>query len=611
MTYEYQSLVRELTTPTLPNFVSSCLSLVSSKSSARVLDVSYSLTETAFQSFGLLIPRHPTIFRPYNNQIKAVIRPYLASTLCDRHFVPLSLSESARCVAVLLYQTAAKNNSGEEWVKGVRALTNDLHGTVDQVYRAVVEDWESTAGYISQTVDVNQEVHGGSKSEEDLPAWNGIDAGVQRLVGMLRLLKEHFKHQTTAAVTIPVDVIVDLLTRLLSVVSATNAKGSSELLGVRLHPAIERNERDGLWAGLESIHVASLEIYLVLVNRLQHNFTSLAQRCLSQVAWVFSSHLRDEAFRSVVYQLVAKVLPLCGSSLDKSSVALLTPVIRACCKDFPVPDDGYRCRVREEGGKPPKNGSSANADTFLNNKVGSTTLVDSSGSVAHNAAMALLPFFMSDLPQEHLQGYLRATIDQTAILTHHRDAMLASVLNPFLGKNGRILPSILPHLCREFPNDPAVEALLRPRLPILRRGQTLSQEQELLEESAEVEDDPMEDVAIHNAACRDTEEEQAGTNIAAAGDDQAPERSLKETKLSVTPSIDHWGVPIENRDGVRAKINSANGKDSFHSPPLPPMEPNNAKPSHSTPAIDREDDDSDESVHLTMDLSESDDESIS
>src|SRR5271155_3266128 len=114
-TYQYQSLVREVTTPTLPNFVSSCLSLISPKSSARALDVPHSLVETIFESFCVLISQHPTIFRPYGNQIKVVIRPYLAPTLCDSHFVHFSLSQSARRVAVLLHQTAVKNTSGEEW----------------------------------------------------------------------------------------------------------------------------------------------------------------------------------------------------------------------------------------------------------------------------------------------------------------------------------------------------------------------------------------------------------------------------------------------------------------------------------------------------------------
>ena len=608
MTYQYQSLVRELTTPTLSNFVSSCLSLISPKSSAKALDVPYSLVGTIFESFCVLIPHHPTIFRPYGNQIKVVIRPYLAPTLCDRHFVPLSLSQSARRVAVLLYQTAAKNTSGEEWGKGIRTLVRDIHGTVDRVYRVVIEDWESTAGYVSQPVDINQEVHGGAKSEEDLPAWNGIDAGIQRLEGMLRLLREHFMHHTATAVNIPLDLVVDLLTRLMSVVSPTNAKGGSDYNGVRLHPAIERNERDGLWAGLGNVHMVSIEVYLVLVERLQHNFTSLAQRCLSQVAWIFSSHHHDEAFRCVVYQLMANVLPLCGSSLDKSTVALLTPAIRACCKEFPVPDDGYRSRAQEDGGKLPINRSSANVDTFLNNKTASETVAVNNGSEVVNAARELLPLFLSHLPQQHLQGYLRAKIDQTAILTRNKEAMLASVLNPYLGKNGKPLPSILPHLCREFPIEPAVEALLRPRLPILRQSQAVSQDHELAEESLLEADDLMEDVVIHNAASEETGAEHIDTPKATINSNQATEGSGRLPKVGTMTPHDPWGGPSHVKD---AEIEPIVAREKFLSSLPPPVGPSNAKLSDTGPAMEDEDEESDESVHLTMDLSDSEDENVS
>jgi len=556
--------------------------------------------ETIFESFCVLISQHPTIFRPYGNQIKVLVRPYLAPTLCDRHFIPLSLSQSARRVAVLLYQTSAKNSSGEEWEKGIRALVKDIHGTVDQVYRAVIEDWESTTGYINRTVDINKEVQGGAKSEDDLPAWNGIDGGIQRLEGMLRLLKEHFMHQTSTAVNVPLDLVVDLLTRLMSVVAPTNVKGSSDHDGVRLHPAIERNERDGLWAGLKNIHVVSMELYLVLVDRLQHNFTSLAQRCLSQVAWLFSSHSHDEALRCTVYNLMARILPLCGASLNKSAVDLLTPAMRTCCKEFPLAGVGGQSRSHDETGKHTRNGSSANADTFLNVKTASETVFVNSGSEVLSAASKLLPVLLSHLPQQYLEGYLRAKIDQTAVLTQNKEAMLASVLNPYIGKNGRALPSILPHLCRAFPNDPAVEALLRPRLPVLWQNQAISHEEELEERPLQEADDLMEDVVAHNEVLDTTINIK---NVPISGH-EAAEGSAQLPKASTNASHDHWGGASHAMD---AKIE----KFSLSLPP--PVDDSNAKLSHPVSVPDEQDegDDSDESVHLNMDLSDLEDDSVS
>jgi hypothetical protein len=424
---------------------------------------------------------------------------------------------------------------------------------------------------------------------------------------MLRLLREHFMHHTATAVNIPLDLIVDLLTRLMSVVPPTNAKGGSDYDGVRLHPAIERNERDGLWAGLRNVHMLSVETYVVLFNRLQYNFTSLAQRCLSQVAWIFSSYHHDEAFRCVVYQLMGNILPLCGSSFDKSTVALLTPVIIACCKEFPMPDDGYRSRTQEDGAKLPTNGSSANADTFLNSKTTSETVAVSNFSEVLNAAGELLPLFLSHLPQQHLQVYLRAKIDQTAILAYNKEAMLASVLNPYLGKNGKTLPSILPHLCREFPNDPSVEALLRPRLPVLRQTQAVPQDHELVEESLQEADELMENVVVHNVASEDTGAGPIDTPKATISSNRTAGGSGQLPKVGSMTPHDPWGGPSHVRD---AEIEPIVNREKFSSPLPPPVEPNYAKLSHTAPAMVDEED-SDESVHLTMDLSDSEDESVS
>jgi pre-rRNA-processing protein RIX1 len=563
--------------------------------------------ETIFESFCVLISRHPTVFRPYGNQIKVVIRPYLAPTLCDRHFVPLSLSQSARRVAVLLYHTSAKNTSGEEWGKGIRALVRDVHGTVDQVYRAVVEDWEPATGYVSQRIDVNREVQGGGKSEDDLPAWNGIDAGIQRLEGMLRLLKEHFMHQTATSVNVPLDLVVDLLTRLMSVVPPTSTKSGSDFDGVRLHPAIEKNERDTLWAGLGNIHVASMELYLVFLDRLQHNFTSLAQRCLSQIAWVFSSHSHDEAFRCIMYQLMAKVLPLCGPSLDKSAVTLLIAAIKTCCKEFQLPEDDGPSRSQNNSEKSSGNGSSANIDAFLTVKTTLETVAVNGDSEVQNVARRLLPLLLSHLPQHHLQGYLRAKIDQTAILAQNKEALLASVLNPYLGGNGRTLPSILPHLCRAFPNDPAVEALLRPRLPVLRQNEATFQGDELVEEPAQEADDLMENVVV-SEAFEDTRRNHIDFKNVPTSGDQSPGSSIQLPKAGTKISQDHWGGASHVRD---AKIEPTVKEEKFSLPLPPHVEPGNTTLSHMAPGTEDEEEGSDESVHLIMDLSDSEDESLS
>jgi pre-rRNA-processing protein RIX1 len=165
----------------------------------------------------MMLPRHTTIYRPFTSQIRLAIRPFLAPTSSDDLFVSRSLNESSQRLAVLLHQTAPKNAGGEEWGKAVRDLVHSVHRTADHVFRAVVEDWESAAGYSAKAVDVNQLLSGGGKAAEDLPQWTGIHAGVERLTGMLEFLAEYFRSETSTPVAIPLASILDVVTRMLSI----------------------------------------------------------------------------------------------------------------------------------------------------------------------------------------------------------------------------------------------------------------------------------------------------------------------------------------------------------------------------------------------------------
>ncbi|KAG9235389.1 rRNA processing/ribosome biogenesis-domain-containing protein [Amylocarpus encephaloides] len=462
MTHQYPTLLREITTPTLPTFITSCLNLITSHHKTDLLP---SLAETIFRSFTTLLPRHTTLYRPFTSQLRTVTRPYLAPTFSDGLFVPFSLKESARRLVVISHQTAAKNNGGEEWGKAVRESVKAIHVTADHVFRAVVEDWETTAGYIPETINVNDELSGGGFTADDFSPWNGISSGVERLRGLLELLAEYFRYSTSSPVCIPLEALVDLISRLLSI-----AVPSGSLSGqgnVRLHPAIGRDEKDGLWCGVPEIHVATLELVDSLAGRLQDNFMSFAPIILDQLFWLFPFGKNAPEFRSAAYVTLARILSQVGRSFDRSQVSKLSPAIRACCNDV-NPSDSKPARTEEDGRqKPYRNGSAnQNADTFLQSKeVIPTMNLENAALVL--AAKSLLPRFLSNIPQQHLDISLRSLIERTAILVHHKKAMVASIVNPFVGKNGKAMASVLPHLSREFSDDDVVEVLLRPRMPVI------------------------------------------------------------------------------------------------------------------------------------------------
>lgn len=531
------------------------------------------------------MPRHPAIFRPFAGQIRTVTRAYVAPTFTDARFVPESLKEQARSLAVLVHQTAPKNTSGEEWGKGIRAIVKEIHSTTDQVFRAVVEDWESSVGYVPQSVDITKELSGGGPAKEDYPAWTGIDAGLERLTGLVAYLESHFALHTATQVTVPLGIIDDLLSRLMSVAPPVSKSGSDHG-AMRLHPGIRREEREGLWAGLPAIHVAVMNAYSTLITRFSSGFVSLAQSALEHIVWTFRTSKEDETYRAVAYNTLALLLPICGSSLPKASVDRITPVLRAVCTEVRPEDTKVAtATIKDIHGKATSNGV-ANADNFLKSAPILSSGASSDTAVVA-AAKALLPMLYTHLSQSNLEAYLRAELDRTAILTHHKEAMIASVMNPFLGKNGKSLPSIMPHLCRAFPRDAAVEALLRPRMPVIRESRTIMSEG--YEEPAEEED---EDFVMGDL---EKNEEDEDMEMGEETEEKKTVTSTTQVVEEVVAKPDVWGTGTGEKKALPPKKVTRTTTKTTAVAKLP------------EPVVE-EDDSDDESVHLEAGLSESEEE---
>lgn len=579
MTHAYQTLVREITTPTLPTFITSCLNLVS-KPTQRSHGSAPSIDEVVFQSFTLLIPRHTTIYRPFISQIRLASRAYLAPTSSDSISVPTSTKKSVQRLNVILHLTAPKNTGGEEWAKAVRELIKNVHGTADLVFRAVVEDWESTAGYHAESVDVNRELQGGGTANEDLPVWNGIHAGTGRLSGLLELLAEYLKNDTTNPVAIPVGAIFDLINRMLSI-PIPSSDTSSGLGGARLHPAVDRDEKDGLWAGLPQIYAAALSLVDAVAERLQESFISLAQGSFDQLTWVFAYGKHSPVFRLAAYRNAAQILKLVGSSFDRISGPKLSILIKACCHDLYSETESATTKLNAVGTtaknlKGQGNGASHNADTYLRSIGDSPTSTSTRDVALAAAAGELLPLFMSHFPQQHLDISMRSLIERTSILSHNKEAMLASILNPFVGKNGRALATILPHLARDFASDSTVEILLRPRMPLVAHG-ILHSSRDAIDQMSDDEDYEMnaDPTPLHD-----------NLRAEAMRDDNIV---TSQPGLAPIPSS-HVAIPVEP-----LKVPST----SYQGTPIT----DNSNSAH-TQDVNMDDDssDSDESVHLEMQL---------
>ncbi|KAI1317720.1 rRNA processing/ribosome biogenesis-domain-containing protein [Xylariaceae sp. FL0255] len=460
--HQHPTLVREIVTPTLPAFTTACLQILKPPATSKAGKPTASLTETIFEALSTLIPNHPTTLRQSAGKIRAETRVYLAPTISDDDaLVPSSLQKSSRRLSIRLHMTAAKGGDSTEWTKHVEELINTFHVTADQALRAVQETWESSSGYRQQQVNFETEPHGGSEDLEKLPPWSGIPAGSERMIGLLDFIREFLNCRTRVPVTIPVEAIYDITSRISSIQPPSSKKGKVE--SVQMNPAAGREERDELWAAFPEIQVAVLRLHITMLQRLERNFLPLAQQTLDQVVRVFESNYRLPQIREMAFVLMKELLLLCGPTLPRNSVDNLMLIIRCCCRDL-LGAAGFVKKSKPQGTTTSQNGTkpktlSQNADAFLPGKA-QDDMVSVSLSTEHlTAAESLLTVLFSHLPQQHISSSLRSQMLRTAILSRNRDAQVASVLHPARDKSGRTPQVILPYLMQQFPRDESVEIL--------------------------------------------------------------------------------------------------------------------------------------------------------
>ncbi|KAH6622190.1 rRNA processing/ribosome biogenesis-domain-containing protein [Boeremia exigua] len=499
LTREYPTLIREITTPSLPTLVQSGLQIAGSNPSS-------SLLLTVLECFSELLPRHPTIFRSYLKTLRPLLCRLVAPTpstgLSEDQSpttVTTEVSDAARRLLIQLPCCAPKGASSEEWENALRTTIGGVHRVADRVFRAVLEDWQST---VREAPTNGHALDGEVQDLKDdylsLPPWSGVFAGSERLVGLLQLVKEYLNSPTANQVTFRVGVIMDMITRMLSLtIPASGSKSFQNT--VRINNQIGKEERENLWQVLPAIHVATIELLLAMADRLQASTLAIDTLVLDQLVWVFGSEKDNAQVRTACYLAIATVLERSGVNLPKPSIDSLIPLMRTCCGDL-LPSEISPNVVKDTPGQAKSKGSSqaqgtANADSFLGSRTASDPIASYPG--LKDAAYNLLPILLSDIRAQYFSDSLRARLDRTAVLVQHKDAMLASVLNPPPSKKfGKPAASILPLMARSFQGDRDIEGMLRPRLPVIRLGRQENDDDEEAEEDDEVEDEedePLED----------------------------------------------------------------------------------------------------------------------
>ncbi|KAJ5933754.1 hypothetical protein N7454_006083 [Penicillium verhagenii] len=501
LTYQYPTLVREITTPHLPAFITAALNLVSvitklPSGSTRKAKPNTPFMETVLQVCLELVPRHPTIFRPFGSQLRSLLTEVLGSSSL---YFPDAVMDVAEQLFASLHKCAPKDKAGSGWTEDSRATVLSIHRAADHVFRAVVEQWESVdGGLVSARQNYSSDLADEGTDALGLSAWEGMHAGSDRLITLLRLLSNFVSMPSAATVALPLGSILDVTSRLTSVTAPSDEGNRS---GVQINPQIGRDERESLWAELPRIHIACMNLLAHVTSVLETSTTPISQNILEQVTWVFRNENASRNVRSASYDLLSTVISLNGPAMSKQSVSSITNVLRACCNDLlPSSDDsGSQVKPQADAKSKTKNGhGTANADSFLNPDIQKNRKVQTSQfAELERAASGLLQSVLTSIPPQLIIGSLRAEIDRTIILVSDKNAMLASVLNPVPAIKGRAAgASIMPFLVREYADNMEVEALVRPRMPVLMTAPELDSYTEAEDEQ---EADEMADEAYDAA----------------------------------------------------------------------------------------------------------------
>ena len=453
LTWDHSNLVREITTPALPAFISTCLA------NAERDRCSAAELETILEAFATLIARHPTVFRSHESQIRNLLLRILSvrfgSAESGAHFSKPHQQCAARLL-VLLHHCTPKGGASQTWEETWKSTITAAHATCDELFRSVNEDSQSN-GAASKTKYSSGEMGLAQNDALGLAAWTGIFAGSERLKTLLGLLKAHLAAPTADSLTIRIGLLVELVSRIMNLTLDAERDSS------KVNHQIPKDEREALFCVLPDLHVTALYLVDTLLRRFGSASTPFIQTLLELILGVFNAECSNTSIRVASYTVVKAILDIVGPSMPKVDVAELRQLISACCEDL-LPHTNNADRAPQSSKIEATN--EITTQTSSNPSTRPPQMPD-----LFSTATALLTTLATKINPAAMPRKTRVQIERTAILTRNKDALVACVLNPAAKHaGGRLETSLLPMLAREFPDEMEVEALLRPRMvPVMRR----------------------------------------------------------------------------------------------------------------------------------------------
>lgn len=565
LTIENPQLVREITTPTLPAFISATLNVIRPSKSTRdgqTIQALSPLLETVLLSWGTLIQHFSSTIRPNSNSFRSICLNLVSDEACPR-----SVQEAAHGLLAKLHFCAPKNNSATEWSQCCSQIIGAAHDTADLVLRAVIEDWTSVTSRSSKVTKKRMMASVPSTDSLDiagLEPWSGVSQGCSRISTHLHLLQNFLTTAHNTGVGIPFGMLFDLTTRL-STITVPTAKYTP-----RSNSEITRDEREELWLSLPRIHTSILQLYEAMALVFGRVLYPLCNIILAQTWDIFEAEYEHHVIRTATYQLITSMLESRLVQFSRSDSPNVKLLVKHLCDD-----------LRPSGQASKSNGISGSSQSNLGGPQ-PLELVPSKkrhvstswhGAEPFSSAYALLPVMLSQANIHDLDGSssIRAELDTVAILLNHHEAILASVLYPPGSKvDGRrnrpkvATPSVIPFLARSADESSSApigvaeklgyEALMRPRMPILesRTNATVH----AFSPVAEIAEDPEDVMQIEDIQPTDR-----GQQTVASTSPNLAQQNTSVEPLSTTPSADSAPEPSGTKRDFTALLElSANAQ---------------------------------------------------
>ncbi|KAF2862479.1 hypothetical protein K470DRAFT_275212 [Piedraia hortae CBS 480.64] len=315
LTWSHPELIREITTPSLPVFIETCVSNTQKRSSSA-LELNSTL-----EAFIVLLPKHSATFRPFESRIRDdILNKILFPPAAGEYSTSKTVSLATKLL-VLLYHTAPKKDAGTatKWSQSLKGTIKSAHEVCDALFNP-------------QGIPIIGKL-------SSLPPWDGAAAGANRLITLLQIVQTYLLTPTGSdGFSLPVGAIVRLLNRI-----------------VLLHPSGE------IELDMSRIHA---QVVVVMTTLLPICGVAVPITLFEDVLLL---PMQDGTLHNAVYDFLAEFLRTWGPGLDKSQVRELKKLIECCCDDLREggTDHPYAIRDNTRSDGPKNRAASRFLSTFL------------------------------------------------------------------------------------------------------------------------------------------------------------------------------------------------------------------------------------------------------